>query len=49
MGLGARGLVAGLLVGGPVYVLPIWGVIAVAAPCPIVTQPPLATWALIDK
>ena len=34
------GLVAGLRVGRPVGVLPPWGVIAVAAPWPIGTQPP---------
>ena len=37
----------GLLVGKPVGVLPSWGVIAVAAPWPMGTQPPLATRALI--
>ena len=45
-GLGAGGLVAGLRVGRPVGVLPPWGVIAVAAPWPMGTQPPLATQAL---
>ena len=33
-------------VGRPVGVLPPWGVIAVAAPWPMGTQPPLATQAL---
>ena len=49
MGGGGRrcgGLVAGLRVGRPVGVLPPWGVIAVAAPWPMGTQPPLATQAL---
>ena len=36
-------LVAGLQVGMPVGVLPPWGVIAVAVPWPMGTQPPLAT------
>ena len=46
-GLGARmGLVTGLWVGRPVGVLLPWAVIAVAAPWPMVTQPPLATRAL---
>ena len=40
------GLVAGLRVGRPVGVLPPWGLIAVAAPWPMGTQPPLATQAL---
>ena len=44
---GGLGLVLGLLVGKPVGVLPPWGVIAVAAPWPMGTQPPLATRALI--
>ena len=39
-------LVAGLRVGRPVGVLPPWGIIAVAAPWPMGTQPPLATQAL---
>ena len=37
---------AGLRVGRPVGFLPPWGVIAVAAPWPMGTQPPLATQAL---
>ena len=37
---------AGLRVGRPVGVLPPWGVIAVAAPWPMGTQPSLATQAL---
>ena len=41
-GLGARGLVAELRVGRPVGVRPPWGVIAVTAPWPLGTQPPLA-------
>ena len=41
-GLGAGGLVAGLRVGKPVGVLPPLDVIAVAAPWPMGTQPPLA-------
>ena len=47
-GLGPRGLgfVAGLQVGRPVGVFPPWGVIAVAAPWPMGTQPPLAKRAL---
>ena len=48
-GLGAgRGgeLVTGLWVGRPVGVLLPWAVIAVAAPWPMVTQPPLAARAL---
>ena len=36
----------GLWVGRPVGVLLPWAVIAVAAPWPMVTQPPLATRAL---
>ena len=44
-GRGGR-LVAGLRVGRPVGVLPPWGVIAVAAPWPMGTQPPFATQAL---
>ena len=46
-GLGVEGLVAGLRVGRSVGVVPPWGVIAVAAPWPMGTQPPLATQALI--
>ena len=42
-GLGARGLVAGLRVGRPVGVLPLWSAIAVTAPWPKGTQPSLAT------
>ena len=45
--VGGWGLVARLRVGRPVGVLPPWGVIAVAAPRPMGTQPPLATQALI--
>ena len=45
-GLGAGGLVAGLRAGIPVGVVPPWDVIAVAAPWPMGTQPPLATRAL---
>ena len=45
-GLGARGLVAELRVGRPVGVRPPWGVIAVTAPWPLGTQPPLAMPAL---
>ena len=49
-GLGARmgggELVTGLWVGRPVGVLLPWAVIAVAAPWPMVTQPPLAARAL---
>ena len=37
---------AGLRVGRPVGALPPWGVIAVAASCPMGAQPPLATRAL---
>ena len=37
---------AGLRVGKSVGVLPPLGVIAVAAPWPLGTQPPLAMWAL---
>ena len=44
--LGARGLVAEFWVGRPVGVRPPWGVIAVAAPWPLGTQPPLAMPAL---
>ena len=40
------GNVAGLRVGRPVGVLPPWGVIAVAVPWPMGTQPPRATRAL---
>ena len=43
---GVGGLVAGLWVGRPVGVLLSWAVIAVAAPWPMVTQPPLAARAL---
>ena len=39
---------AGLRVGRPVGVLLPWGVIAVAAPWPIGTQPPLVKCALIQ-
>ena len=45
-GLGAGVLVAGLRVGRPVGVLRPLGCIAVAAPWPMGTQPPLATQAL---
>ena len=45
-GGGGGGLVAGVRVGRPVGVLPPWAVIAVAAPWPMGTQPPLATQAL---
>ena len=45
-GGGCGGLVAGLQVGRPVGALPPWGLIAVAAPWPMGTQPPLATQAL---
>ena len=45
MGSGG-GLVTGLWVGRPVGVLLPWAVIAVAAPWPMVTQPPLAARAL---
>ena len=45
-GLGAKGLVAELPVGRPVGVRPPWGVIAVAGPWPLGTQPPLAMPAL---
>ena len=44
--VGSWGLVAGLRVGRPVGALPPWGVIAVAASCPMGAQPPLATRAL---
>ena len=37
---------AGLWVGRSVGVLPPWGVIAVATPWSLGTQPPLAMWAL---
>ena len=37
----------GLLVGRPVGVLPPWGVIVVAVPWPMGSQPPLATRALV--
>ena len=43
---GGGGLVTGLWVGRPVGVLLPWAVIAVAAPWPMVTQPPLAARAL---
>ena len=45
---GPFGLVQGgsVQVGRPVGVLPPWGVIMVAAPWPMGTQPPLATQAL---
>ena len=50
-GLGTAGgvgeLVSGLWVGRPVGVLSFWDVIAVAAPWPMGTQPPLATQALM--
>ena len=46
-GGGGVELVAWLRVGRPVGVLSPWGVIAVAAPWPMGTQPPLATRALI--
>ena len=46
MGRGGAGLVTGLWVGRPVGVLLPWAVIAVAAPWPMVTQPPLAARAL---
>ena len=45
-GGGGVGLVTGLWVGRPVGVLLPWAVIAVAAPWPMVTQPPLAARAL---
>ena len=44
---GGGGLVAGLPVGRPVGVLPPWGVIVVAAPWPMGTQPPLVMQALM--
>ena len=43
---GGGGLVTGLWVRRPVGVLLPWAVIAVAAPWPMVTQPPLAARAL---
>ena len=43
---GGGELVTGLGVGRPVGVLLPWAVIAVAAPWPMVTQPPLAARAL---
>ena len=46
MGGGGGELVTGLWVGKPVGVLLPWAVIAVAAPWPMVTQPPLAARAL---
>ena len=45
--MGRGELLAGLWVGRPVGVLPPWDVIAVAAPLPMGTQPPLATRTLI--
>ena len=47
LGAGGGGLVAGLQVGRPVGVLPPWDLIAIAAPWPMGTQPPLATQAII--